>query len=185
MKNFITSLCIFLIFFMGCSKTDKLQNKAILKVSEGNYEEAIEIWKEILSHDGNNPSYLNDIGWVFFRNDELEKSRATLISAKSKSKSKLLIKSIETNLDMVEKFLEGKTLLQNEDYEKALSIFTEVSSEFDTKEMEKKYIALCYEGMGKTEMAKEQWTTIIELYENSDVKNKFYELAQEKLSSKK
>ena len=45
-------------------------------------------------------------------------------------------------------------------YKKAITEFEKVSAEYDTNEMEKKYLALCYEGMGKTDLAKDLWTEI-------------------------
>ena len=183
MKYLQIFLVVFLILLQGCIKTDRLHNQAIEEVSQGNYDEAIKTWNKILSIKKDKPLYLNNLGWVLFRNDNLEEAKTTLEKAKLKCNNKRLMNSININLFMVTAFIKGKKFLQEKNYEKAITEFEKVSAEYDTNEMEKKYLALCYEGMGKTDLAKDLWTEIIESYENSDIKNKFYLLAQEKTSS--
>ena len=183
MKRFRIFLVISLFIITSCSKVDKLSSRAIEESNTGNYEGAIKIWNEILDLKKDNPTYLNNLGWVLFRNDNLQEAKATLEKAKLKCNNKQLKKSIEVNIFMVETYMNGKKLLQEKAYDKALEFFKKISSKYDTNEMEKKYLALCYEGMGKIDMAKEQWMKIIESYQSSDVQNKFFKMAKEKIPS--
>jgi len=183
MNTIVKIISLFLLLIiMACSETDKLHNKALSENSKGNYEEAIKIWNEILTIEQDNPLYLNDLGWTLFRNDNFEQAKAALEKAKAKCKNKSLMKSIETNLDMVLTFQNGKELLEAGNYDAALIEFEKVLAKYSTKDVGMKYLALCYEGMEKYEEANEQWEKIIDIYKNSNVSNKFYILAQEKFS---
>jgi len=175
-------LLIFLLILLGCSETDKLHNQALTENNKGNYEEAIKIWNEILTIEHDNPLYLNDLGWTLFRNDNFEQAKAALEKAKDNCDDKSLMKSIETNLEMVVAFQSGKELLEAGNYDAALIEFEKALAKYSTKDVGMKYLGLCYEGMEKYDEAKEQWEKVINIYKNSNVSNKFYILAQEKFS---
>ncbi|NIM16847.1 MAG: tetratricopeptide repeat protein [Candidatus Aminicenantes bacterium] len=178
-------LAIILFFaFPGCNEVDTLHQDSIQENDSGNYEEAIKLLKKILTIDKENPRYLNNLGWTLFRNDNFDEAMVTLQKAKTTCKSKTLMKAIETNLFMVSTFQKGKELIQEKKYDEAVTEFEKVTSKYNTKELELKYLALCYEGMGKYDEANERWEKIVEMYEGTETPNKFYLLATEKLSMK-
>ena len=92
MKSFLKLLilCAFVIS-QGCGEFDGLYNNALKEVSRGNYEEAIEIYNEILTIEKDNPFYLNNLGWTLFRNDNFEEAKNALEDAKSKCDSKIFM----------------------------------------------------------------------------------------------
>jgi tetratricopeptide (TPR) repeat protein len=175
---------VFFIAFPGCNQVDTLHRDSIQENENGNYEEAIKLLKEILTIDKGNPRYLNNLGWTLFRNDNFDEALVTLQKAKASCKSKSLMRTIKTNLFMVSTFQKGKELLHEKNYNEAVTEFEKVTSRYNTKELELKYLALCYEGMGKHDEANERWEKIVEMYENTETPNKFYLLATEKLSIK-
>jgi len=182
--KFFPKLFILIPFFilLGCGEVGKWHSNALKEASRGNYEGAIKIWNEILDIEKDNPLYLNNLGWTLFRNDNFEEAKATLEKAESKCESKNLRQSIESNLFMVLTFQDGKRLLQNGNYTEAIAEFEKVAFKYNTKELELKYFALCYEGLEKYDEAKEEWEKIIDMHQESNIRNKFYLLAKEKLS---
>lgn len=174
-------IAIFLTF-QGCGKVSKLYNNAIQEVNKGNYEEAIKIYNQILMIEKENPFYLNNLGWTYFRNDKFKEAIATLKKAKANCKTNDLMKSIETNLFMASTFQKGRELLQRESYKAAMEEFEKVVTKYQTKEIELKYFALCYEGLRKYEKAEENWKKILIIYDGSDINNNFYLLAKQKLN---
>lgn len=170
--------------FPGCNQVDTLHRGSIQESESGNYEEAIKLLKEILTIDEGNSRYLNNLGWTLFRNDNFDEAMVALQKAKAACKSKSLMSAIETNLFMVSTFRKGKELLQEKNYDEAVTEFEKVTSKYNTKELELKYLALCFEGMGKHDEANERWGKIVEMYEGTENPNKFYLLATEKLSIK-
>lgn len=188
--DFLLSKLLFLVVilfftFQGCSEVGTLRYDSIQEIESGNYEEAIRILKEILTIEKENPRYLNNLGWALFRNEDFDEAKVVLEKAKAKCKSKVLRDSIKINLDMVSTFQRGKKLLQEKKYDEAVIEFEKVTSKYNTKELELKYFALCYEGMGKYEEANEKWEKIVDMHEGSETPNKFYLLATEKLSEKR
>ncbi|GAG10929.1 unnamed protein product, partial [marine sediment metagenome] len=131
-----------------------------------------------------NPHFLNNLGWTLFRNENFDEAMDVLGKAKAKCKSKILMDSIKINLFMVSTFQKGKELLQEKNYDEAMIEFEKVTTEYNIKELELKYFALCCEGMGKYDEANEKWEKIVEMHEGSETPNKFYLLATEKLSKK-
>ncbi|UCH98301.1 MAG: tetratricopeptide repeat protein [Candidatus Aminicenantes bacterium] len=182
-KILLLTIILFLAF-QGCKEVDTLHHSSIQEINRGNYEKAIELLKKILTIDKENPLYLNNLGWTLFRNDNFDEARVTLEKAKAKCNSRTLMSFIETNLFMVSTFQKGIELIQEENYDEAMTEFKKVSSKYNTKELELKYLALCYEGMGKYDEAYERWEKIVEMHKGSETPNKFCLLAIEKLKKK-
>jgi tetratricopeptide (TPR) repeat protein len=89
---------------LNCTKNEELYTKAVSEVRKGNYDQAIILWKKLVSKNKTNPKYLNNLGWTYFRNDDFIKAKKILKKAKKICQNPELLKSIKTNILMVDTF---------------------------------------------------------------------------------
>lgn len=170
-----------LVLSFGCSKFNGQLGKAIENAQSGNFRDALAIYSVLLDKNGEIPLVLNNYGWTLFKTDSLEKAKTVLMKAETLAQSGQLKKLIQTNLSMVRPFLIGKRLLEHGSAADAMPYFHQVTDSFQVHEIGFQYLALCHEALGNEEEAKANWEKIVEIYDNSKVRNHYYLLARKKL----
>ena len=173
---------------------EKMIGIANNRIACGDLNDALAIFQLLLSVEPDNPALKNYMAWAMFRNEEWRKAEKLLGHALEITKSKAIRDSIETNLFMVTTFLAGDYSLDRKEYNAALTEFEKVTKRYKPTDMSLKYLALCYEGQKRTDLAYQCWKQIIDMYENQEFlneysgepyENKYYNLAVQKLDKLK
>ena len=173
---------------------DKMMGIGVERIQQGDFADAIEIFRLLLTVEPDSAATLNSLGWALFRNEEWKAAKDILENTHEKATSRVVKDSIETNLFMVTTFLAGEYSLSEEDFQSALTEFQKVTERYERTDMDLKYLALCYEGLEQNELAQQCWQKIIDMYKDidfqnvykeSEYENKYYELAKERLSKYK
>jgi tetratricopeptide (TPR) repeat protein len=170
-------------FLLSCSQIEQKLNLAITQAQRGDFEKSIGNYQEIINLKPDDPFILNNYGWTLFKSDSLKTAKTILSKSLSITRSSLLKKTIETNLLMVNAFLDAQKKYEQHKIEDALIKFQMITKQFNLKDLGYKYLALSYDAMNQRENAKIYWQKIISLYASSPIRNHFYLLAQKKLNS--
>lgn len=161
------------------------------RILEGDFEDALDIFRLLLTVEKENQALWNSLAFVLFRSEKWKKAIKILEAAETKASSGIVKDSIKTNLFMVTTFLAGDYSLQEKDFESALVEFEKVTTRYEVTDMGLKYLALCYEGLNRHDLANKCWQKIIDMYEGVDFinnykktkyENQYYQLAIKKLS---
>jgi tetratricopeptide (TPR) repeat protein len=171
------------LILSGCGKTQKMHQEAYDLSEAGNYQGALELYKQLLDKKPDKALFLNDYGWTLFMADSLQRAEQVLEEAKNKSKDgkTLLKRNINKNLMIVRAFMEAKDYLEQGNAGKARDIYDNLEKSWKARDMRLKYYALAYESMGEQEKANEYWQQIIDKYAEADFDSHFYDLAVEKI----
>lgn len=175
------SILISLAIFFNCSKEQRLKDAALSDVHAGRFDAAIKKYQTILEIDNDSPLNLNNFGWIYLKNDNLEDAKKFLIRALSLTSKPQLRSMIKVNLRLTTAFQNCRDLIEKKQYQSALDTLLAINRAYQTNEMGYKYLALCYEGLEQPKQARANWEEIIEIYVNTDVRNHFYLLAKAKM----
>lgn len=176
---FGASLC----FLFSCSQIEQKLNQAITQAQQGDFEKSICNYQEIINLKPDDPFILNNYGWTLFKSDSLNAAKMILTKSLSITRSSILKKTIETNLFMVNAFLDAQKKYEQHKIDEALSKFQMITKQYNLKDLGYKYLALSYDAINQRGNAKICWQKIISLYSGSPIRNHFYLLAQKKLNN--
>ncbi|MBN2089587.1 tetratricopeptide repeat protein [candidate division KSB1 bacterium] len=172
----------FWCFLSSCGQIEQTLNQAIKQAQQGDFEKSIESYQKIVVMKPHDPFLLNNYGWTLFKSDSLITAKTILTKSLSNTNSSSLKKNVETNLFMVNSFLEARKKFEQHKIEDALVKFQAITRQYNLKEVGFKYLALSNEAVNKAEEAKIYWQKIVSLYAGSPIRNHFYLLARQKLN---
>ncbi len=179
-------ILLFLIAFFGfllaCGQIEQTLNQAIKQAQQGDFAKALQNYRKIIAGKPHDPFFLNNYGWTLFKSDSLNTAKTILTKSLANTKSSNLRKNIETNLFLVNSFLEAQKKFEQNKIEDALVKFQTVTRQYNLRDVGFKHLALSYEAIPNQEEAKNYWQKIVSLYSGSPVRNHFYLLAREKLN---
>jgi|GEM_PF-1671282 len=183
MKALRYNIIIILLFCLSlvCSNIGSKLNQAMELTKNGDFDAAVAIYREVVSIEADNALILNNYGWTLFKADSLDQAKMILEAALQANPGRQIKSFIENNQVMVQKFLTGQKLLKSGNPKEAMLEFKEITDKNKVKDIGYKYLALGYEALEKWDEAKHNWEEIITLYENSSVRNHFYQLARKKM----
>ncbi|MCI0515997.1 tetratricopeptide repeat protein [candidate division KSB1 bacterium] len=158
-----------------------LDQMAQAALRSGNYAQASKIYTTVAEVEADSARIFNTLGWALFLNNDLKRAESVLEKARKLSRSKSVRDSVETNLFMAQTFLAGEYSLRQESYRFALNEFQKVTDRYPETDVGLMYLALCFEGLNEKKKADDLWQRIAFLHEGNPYKNKYYQLASQKL----
>lgn len=182
-KTLSFTFLVSLLILSGCGKTQKMHQEAYDLSEAGDYQQALELYEQLLDEKPDKALFLNDYGWTLFMADSMQRAEQVLEEAKNKSKDgkTLLRRNIQKNLKIVRAFMEAKNFLEQGNAGKARDIYDNLDKSWKARDMRLKYYALAYESLGEQEKANEYWQQIIDKYAEADFDSHFYNLAVRKI----
>lgn len=160
------------LFLSSCGKSKK-ENSAYKFHEKGEYESAIIIWEELLEVDSENAKYLNNLGWAYMQNDNLEKIEEYFVLANNKAENKNLLKSIETNRKLLNSIKDIPKLFEQNEFEKCLEIIEKLDNKTSVDDFIKSYEAKCLFEIGELEKSEKLFNEIIDKYKKKQSQNKY------------
>ncbi len=181
--KYLTVSLLILSLATSCGKTTRMHQNAYGFSEAGNYQRALELYKQILTEKPEDPLILNDYGWTLFMADSLNDAVEKLEMAKNKTNDggSILARNIKKNLHITNSYIRVKQQLQEGSPEKAKEILDELDKSWKAREMRLKYYALVYESMGEETQANEYWQRVLDFYPDDGIRNHFQKLASSKI----
>jgi tetratricopeptide (TPR) repeat protein len=160
------------LVFGGCINTNK-ENKAYKYHKDGNYDSAIVMWQELINENLQSAKYLNNLGWAYMQNGELDKAEEYLELANEKAEISSTISSIQINRKLLRTIKDIPILFENKEFEKCLDYINDLEAQTSKNDFIKTYEARCLFEIGEIEKSYFIYNEILEKYNKRQSENRY------------
>lgn len=169
-----------ILLMIGCSSHQSEYDKALKALKDGNYDDAINIYNDIITKDSTNVYALINLGWLYAKIDSLDDAMKHLEKAEQHTSGVGNRNLIAKNTEMVIQYRNIKRLFETGNYEVVIRQSEVAQQNFGRSGMILQYRAMAYELTGDLENSNSSWREILSIYSNAE--NQFVSLAREKLN---